>query len=158
MTPIRAVSLVVAFLAAVGLLFGSFSAAEITSDRDAAIDVADPSEPAYLGFEQVNQSAGDDGDTVVTVAYRNRVTVPIERVEVGVTRGPNGETVATREIADPIPVGQSATVAVIVDCGSPGPGTLAFHADAAGPGFDTETTNTVEFACDATDRRDRRPA
>ncbi|WP_200531259.1 hypothetical protein [Halorubrum sp. LN27] len=145
----RSVGLTLALFAAAGLAFGSLSAVDVTSDRGVDVGVAGANEDPYLGFEAVNRSAGGDGDAVVTVAYENRFGVPLDGIEIRVTRGAGEEPIATPEIGGPISAGGSATVDVTVDCGKSGGDALTFRADAAGPGVRASTTHTVEDACDA---------
>lgn len=148
MNRIRSVSLLLVLFAATGLALGSLSAVDVTSDRGVDVGVAGANEDPYLGFEAVNRGAAGDDEAVVTVAYENRFGVPLDGIEIRVTRGAEGEPIATPEIDGPIPVGGSSTVDVTVDCGEPGADALTFRADAAGPGVDASTTDTVRDACD----------
>lgn len=147
MRRLQATSVTLAFLAAVGLLLGSFAFAEATSDRGASVELAEDPD-AYLGFEVTDEDPGAD-EVAVSVRYENRFTTALDgfAVDASVTDGAaSGASVSG--VPDSIDSGNAAHVTVTVDCESDGPATIRLEATTDGFGeTDVSTTNHVDVTC-----------
>ncbi|GAA0522982.1 hypothetical protein SAMN04488066_105171 [Halorubrum aquaticum] len=67
---LRTLSVLLAFTAAVGLVFGTAGFSAMEADRGLAVNVTDD-EDAYLGYEAVTDTV-ESGDPTVVVEYHNR--------------------------------------------------------------------------------------
>lgn len=134
---LRALSVVLAFTAAVGLVFGTAGFTAMEADRGVDVNVTDD-ENAYLGYnETVTQTSTSHNNTTTVTAtveaeYRNRLT---EDLTLTVTAEADGSS--TEEPLD-ISKGEAKSVEISRTC-SPGE-KIVFTFDATGSGSDVSVS------------------
>ncbi len=131
MRALRALSLVLAFTAAVGLIFGTAGFTALEADRGVNVTVVDD-EDAYLGYNETTTQTSTTHNNTTTVTatveaeYRNRLT---EDLTLTVTAEANGHS--TEETLE-IPRGEARSVEISRTC-SPDE-VIVFTFDATGSG------------------------
>jgi len=143
MSALRALSIVLAFTAAVGLVFGTAGFTAMEADRGVNINVVED-EDAYLGYEATAANETVNNSTIATVEaeYRNRfsgeltldVTVAVDGVE-------------RRDVNVTLTQGEAKRIEVTEPC-SPGE-TVRFRFTVAGsgPGAEVSLERTHSVTC-----------
>lgn len=108
---IRTLSIVLALLAATGLLVGSMGVTSVHADRGVSVAVVDD-DSAYVGYESSDMTVAD-GDRVDLVTVTNRFFGPVSVTDVAVA----ADGVAFENLSAPsLDSGEQAVIAGTVDC------------------------------------------
>jgi hypothetical protein len=145
---LRTLSLVLAFTAALGLVFGTAGFTAMEADRGLAVNVTDD-ESAYLGYEPLTDAARD-GDSTPVVEYRNQFGSDLDAFDVDVSIAEPGSTAATLESVDApasLDRGTAAAVGVTLRCPEREAVPLAFDVDANGGGVGVSLDRTHTVTC-----------
>ena len=146
--PLRALSLVLAFAAAVGLIFGTAGFTAMEADRGLAVNVTDDAS-AYLGYEPVTDTVRD-GEPTSVVEYRNQFGSDLDEFDVDVSIADDGPTEAAIESVDPPPSldeGTAAAVDVTLRCPETETVPLVFAADGGGAGTSVSFDRVHTVTC-----------
>lgn len=146
---LRTLSLVLAFMAATGLVLGTAGFSVAGADRALSIGIVDD-EDAYLGFEELHEGDGPveltDGEPKALVEYRNQVTENLTHLDVEVTAeavGHGTPTASVEDAPDHLDVGQNGSVVVAVDFGGADEVELTFEANGTGDDVTVDKERTV---------------
>lgn len=147
---LRALSILLAFTAAVGLVFGTAGFSAMDADRGLAVTVTDD-ERAYLGYEPVadeNEAITENTSTVL-VEYRNRFGVRLDSFSVDVSSedAGAGPTVEAFGAPDHLDRGSAAPVSVTLECSTEQTVALEFEATGSGPGASISLDRTLNVTC-----------
>ena len=146
--PLRALSLVLAFTAAVGLIFGTAGFTAMEADRGLSVNVTDD-ESAYLGYETVTDEVRD-GEPTEVVDYRNQFGSDLEEFDVDVSiADPESTDAAIRSVETPSSLdrGSAAPVSVTLSCSEEEPVALLFRADGNGGGVSVSLDRVHTVTC-----------
>ena len=152
--PLRALSLVLAFTAAVGLVFGTAGFTAMEADRGLAVNVTDD-ESAYLGYETVTDTVRD-GEPTEVVEYRNQFGSDLDEFDVDVSIADPGSTEATVESVEPPPSleeGAATAVDVTLRCPERERVPLRFEFDGSGGGTSVSFDRVHTVTCAPTGPR-----
>ncbi|WP_144798039.1 hypothetical protein [Halorubrum depositum] len=145
---LRTLSLVLAFTAAVGLVFGTAGFTAMEADRGLAVNVTDDAS-AYLGYAPLADEVSD-GEPAPVVEYRNRFGTDLDEFDVDVSIADPGATDATIESVDPpssLDRGSAAAVDVTLRCSDRETVPLAFEVDGSGGGVGVSLNRTHAVTC-----------
>jgi len=145
---LRTLSLVLAFMAAVGLIFGTAGFSAMEADRGITANVTND-ESAYLGYEPLADEA-HDGESTPVVEYRNQFGSDLDEFDVTVSIADPGSTDATIEsVETPPPIGEgaAATVDVTLRCSEEERVPLLFEADGNGGGVSVSLDRVHAVTC-----------
>lgn len=146
MRPLRATSLVLAFLAATGLVLGSFAFSAMSADRGVDVGVVDDDE-AYVGYADVSDGEIHPNEETPIARYHNRFMLDLDefRVDVRVIEGT--ADVDVDDQPDGLDAGDGAYVNVSVHCDPSETITLALDAEGSGAGVSVSFTREVTMEC-----------
>ena len=147
MRTLRATSLVLAFLAATGLVLGSFAFSAMSADRGLDVGVVGDDE-AYVGYEDVSDGEIHPTEETPIARYHNRFMLGLDdfRVDVRVIEGT--ADVDVDDQPDGLDAGDGAYVNVTVhDCQLGEEITLALDAEGSGAGVSVSFTREVTVEC-----------
>ena len=140
---LRALSVVLAFTAAVGLIFGTAGFTAMNADRGVAVNVTDDDD-AYLGYESV-ASEVDSGVSTEVVRYDNQFGSGLDEFHVSVVDG-SGDTIES--IDTQLDARTSTTVSVTLSCNTEQDVPLRFEAQGSGGGVSVSLDRTHTVTCD----------
>ncbi|WP_424013428.1 hypothetical protein ACOZ35_09790 [Halorubrum xinjiangense] len=146
--PLRALSLVLAFTAAVGLVFGTAGFTAMEADRGLAVNVTDDAS-AYLGYETVTDEIRD-GEPTAVVEYRNQFGSDLDEFDVDVSiADPESTDARIDSVETPSSLGRgsAAPVTVTLSCSAEEPVDLLFRADGNGGGVSVSLDRTHTVTC-----------
>jgi hypothetical protein len=147
---LRTLSIVLAFTAAVGLVFGTAGFSAMEADRGLAVNVTDDDE-AYLGYEPLvpeNERITENTSTRV-VEYRNQFGVDLDTVVVDVSSANpgSGPTVETIDAPYRLDRGTADSVSVTLECSTEQEVELEFEATGSGSGASVSLDRTLNVTC-----------
>ncbi|WP_241659135.1 hypothetical protein [Halorubrum salsamenti] len=143
---LRTLSLVLAFAAGIGLIFGTAGFTAMEADRGVAVNVTDD-RSAYLGYEPLTDEV-HDGESTAVVEYRNRFDGDLDEFDVSVTAPEaTGVTVTDVDAPDSLSMGNASRVAVTLDCAREREVDLLFEADGSGDGVSVSLDRTHTVTC-----------
>ena len=145
---LRTLSLVLAFAAAVGLIFGTAGFTAMEADRGVAANVT-VDENAYLGYALVTDAVSD-GESATVVEYRNRFATDLGEFDVDVSVADGASTDATLESVETpssLDRGSVAAVDVTLRCAERETVPLLFEADGSGSGVSVSLDRTHTVTC-----------
>ncbi|OYR82202.1 hypothetical protein DJ71_12225 [Halorubrum sp. E3] len=140
---LRTLSLVLAFTAAVGLIFGTAGFSAMEADRGLAVNVTDD-ESAYLGYEAVNHTV-HDGEPTDIVEYRNQFDSDLGEFDVEVSSDHGRVTVVSAPEA--LGEGSKSRVTLVIRCDTRTTVPLLFEADGNGGGVSVSLDRTHTVTC-----------
>ena len=150
---LRALSLVLAFAAALGLVFGTAGFTAMEADRGLAVTVTND-DSAYLGYETLTDDA-ESGASTEVVEFHNRFSGKLDEFAVDVSIANHESTGASIDATDtpaPLGGGDAASVSVTLTCtGGNEEVDLTFDVDGQGSGVSVslERTHTVTVTCES---------
>lgn len=145
---LRTLSLVLAFTAAVGLIFGTAGFSAMSADRGLAVNVTDD-DSAYLGYEPTANET-DGGESTAVVEYRNQFGNDLHEFDVDVSIVNSGNTDASIESTSTpgeLGKGNASSVFVTLTCSTGGDVELLFEADGTGGGASVSLDRTHTVTC-----------
>ncbi len=148
MRALRTLSLVLAFTAAVGLIFGTAGFTAMEADRGLAVNVTNDTS-AYLGYEPLTDEV-HDGESTPVVEYRNQFGSDLDEFDVDVSIADPGATDATIESVETpssLERGAALPVNVTLGCSEEEPVQLLFEADGSGGGVSVSLDRTHTVTC-----------
>ncbi|QKY17072.1 hypothetical protein [Halorubrum sp. CBA1229] len=148
MRALRTLSLVLAFTAAVGLIFGTAGFTAMEADRGLAVNVTNDTS-AYLGYEPLTDEV-HDGESTPVVEYRNQFGSDLDEFDVNVSIADTGATAATIESVETpssLDRGAALPVNVTLHCSEEEPVPLLFEADGSGGGVSVSLDRTHTVTC-----------
>ena len=147
MSALRTLSLVLAFTAAVGLVFGTAGFTAVDADRGLAVNVTDD-DSAYLGYEPLADEVRDDESTAV-VEYRNQFGQDLDtfRVDVSIVDAGSEATVESVDAPDRLGEVAADTVDVTLRCPTEEDVTLLFEVDGGGDGVSVSLDRVHTVTC-----------
>jgi len=148
MRTLRTLSLVLAFTAAVGLIFGTAGFTALEADRGVAVNVTDD-ERAFLGYEPLTDDVRH-GEPAAVVEYRNQFGSDLDEFDVSVSIADDGSTQAaidSVETPSSIAEGTAANVTVTLRCPEREPVPLLFDADGNGGGVSVSLDRVHTVTC-----------
>ena len=146
--PLRALSLVLAFTAAVGLVFGTAGFTAMEADRGFAVNVTNDTS-AYLGYAPLADEV-HDGEPTSVVEYRNQFGSDLDEFDIDVAVEDSGSTeVAIESVGTPSSLDQGAagTVDVTLRCPERELVPLAFEVDGNGGGVSVSLDRVHTVTC-----------
>ncbi|WP_199240847.1 hypothetical protein [Halorubrum sp. SD690R] len=146
--PLRALSLVLAFAAAIGLVFGTAGFTTMEADRGLSVNVTDD-ESAYLGYAPLSGEV-HDGEPTSVVEYRNQFGSDLNDFDVDVSISDPGSTDATIESVGPplsLDEGTAAAVDVTLRCPEEETVSLVFDVDGSGDGVSVSLSRVRSVTC-----------
>ena len=148
MRPLRAASLVVAFVAATGLVLGTFGFSAMSADRGIDVGVADD-ERAYLGYNTLTDTVHSEDPTPV-VEYHNRFDGDIGEFRVNVSLddpdGMEADIVAV-DTPDTIDGNAAEPVSIELACSVEQEVDLLFETQGSGAGVSVSLDRTHTVTC-----------
>jgi len=146
---LRVLSILLAFTAAVGLVFGTAGFTTMDADRGVDIKVAED-ENAYLSYEplvDVGKNISEEEPTEV-VKYHNQFGVELDYLEIYVsaTSAP-GVTIQTFDAPEQLDPGSAGTVTVTLDCSTTQMVDLNFQVSGSGSGKTISLDRTLSVTC-----------
>ncbi|WP_281194178.1 hypothetical protein [Halorubrum sp. F4] len=145
---LRTLSIVLAFTAAVGLVFGTAGFSAMEADRGLAVNVTNDGD-AYLGYESTANET-DSGESTAVVEYRNQFGNDLDEFDVDVSIVNSGNTDASIESAntpDELEKGNASSVFVTLTCSTGADVELLFEADGSGGGTSVSLDRTHTVTC-----------
>jgi hypothetical protein len=147
---LRTLSIVLAFTAAVGLVFGTAGFSAMEADRGLAVNVTDDDE-AYLGYEPlvVEDERITENTSKTVVQYRNQFGVDLDTLVVDVSSEDpgSGPTVGTFDAPDKLERGTAGSVSVTLECSTEQEVELEFEATGSGSGASVSLDRTLNVTC-----------
>ena len=146
--PLRALSLVLAFTAAVGLVFGTAGFTAIEADRRLAVDVTNDT-GAYLGYAPLTDEVRE-GEPTSVVEYRNQFGSDLDEFDVDVSIAGSGSTATEIEsVGSPsaLEAGSASVVNVTLRCPEEETVRLSFETDASGDGVSVSLNRIHAVTC-----------
>lgn len=146
--PLRALSLVLAFTAAIGLVFGTAGFTSMEADRGLTVNVTNDTS-AYLGYAPVTDEV-HDGESAVVVEYRNQFGSGLDEFDVDVSIADPGSTHATISAVDSpssLDEGTAAAVGVTLRCPEAESVPLVFDVDGNGGGVSVSLDRVHTVTC-----------
>ncbi|EMA58319.1 hypothetical protein [Halorubrum lipolyticum] len=147
---LRTLSLVLAFAAAVGLIFGTAGFTAMSADRGVTANVTDD-EGAYLGYAPAADEV-NGGESAAVVEYRNQFATDLDEFDVDVSIADRGSTDATLESVETpssLDRGGVAAVDVTLRCSEGETVPLLFEADGSGSGVSVSLDRTHTVTCES---------
>ena len=145
----RLLSILLAFTAAVGLVFGTAGFTTMDADRGVGINVTED-DNAYLGYEP-RLDGGENitaGQSTPVVEYHNQVSVDLDTLEVDVSRtSSSGPTIETFDAPDQLDRGSAGTVTVTLNCSTTQLVELNFEVTGSGSGTSVSLDRTLSVTC-----------
>lgn len=155
MSALRTLSVVLAFAAAVGLIFGTAGFSAMNADRGLGVNVT-TDESAYVGYEPLADTV-HDGDSTPVVEYRNRFNGDLDEFDVTVSmldpEGTNASISSTDTPSD-LPSVESRQVDVTLSCPVETEVDLRFEASGSGPGVSVSLDRVHTVTCTPKDDGD----
>ncbi|WP_143103849.1 hypothetical protein [Halorubrum sodomense] len=148
MRPLRALSIVLAFTAALGLIFGTAGFTAMEAQRGLAVNVTNDAS-AYLGYVPLTDEV-HDGEPTAVVEYRNQFGTALDEFDVAVSIADPGSTeVAIESVDSPssLDEGTAAAVNVTLRCPEREPVSLLFEADGSGGGVSVSLDRVHTVTC-----------
>jgi len=148
MRTLRTLSLVLAFTAAVGLIFGTAGFTAMEADRGLAVNVTNDTS-AYLGYEPLTDEI-HDGEPALVVEYHNQFDSDLDEfdVDVSIAEGSSTEAeIVAAETPSSLEKGSAAPVTVTLQCSEEEPVPLLFDADGSGGGVSVSLDRTHTVTC-----------
>lgn len=148
MRTLRTLSLVLAFTAAVGLIFGTAGFTALEADRGVAVNVTDD-ERAFLGYEPLTDDVRH-GEPTAVVEYRNQFGSDLDELNVSVSIADDGSTrAAIDSVETPSSIGEgtAAGVTVTLRCPERESVPLLFEADGNGGGVSVSLDRVHTVTC-----------
>jgi hypothetical protein len=145
---LRTLSVLLAFTAAVGLVFGTAGFSAMEADRGLAVNVTDD-ENAYLGYEPIANATGS-GESTAVVEYRNRFGDSLDRfdVDVSIANAENVDaSIESTTAPDELGEGNASPVTVTLSCSAGADVELSFEADGSGGGTSVSLERTHTVRC-----------
>jgi len=139
MRALRALSLVLAFTAAVGLIFGTAGFTALEADRGVNVTVVDD-EDAYLGYEAETETGNNS--TTVTAEYHNQFS---DELTLDVTVEVDGED--RKAVSVTLTEGAAERITVTESCSSGETVQFTFAATGSGSGVDVSLERTHSVTC-----------
>ena len=145
---LRTLSLVLAFAAALGLIFGTAGFTAMEADRGLTANVTDD-EHAYLSYEPVVETDAEvhDGESTPVVEYQNQFGVDLTEFRVDVSADDSDVTVAAVDAPETLPKGNEGEVAVTLHCDAETTVPLAFAVNGSGGGVSVSFERTHTVTC-----------
>lgn len=146
--PLRALSLVLALTAALGLIFGTAGFTAMEADRGLAVNVTDD-ESAYLAYDPLTDGV-HDGESTPVVEYRNQFGVDLREFDADVSiADPESTDAAIESVETPSSLdgGSAAPVTVSLSCAEEESVALSFRADVSGGGVSVSLDRTHTVTC-----------
>ena len=147
MRALRTLSLVLAFTAAVGLIFGTAGFTAMEADRGLAVNVTNDTS-AYLGYEEVNDTV-HDGEPTEIVEYRNQFGSDLDEFDVDVSSGHDEVTVVSTP--ETLGEGTKRRVELTIHCDTETDVPLTFEADGSGGGVSVSLDRNHTVTCKSSD-------
>ena len=155
MSALRTLSVVLAFAAAVGLIFGTAGFSAMNADRGLGVNVT-ADESASIGYEPLADTV-HDGDSTPVVEYRNRFNGDLDEFDVTVSmldpEGTNASITSTDAPSD-LPSVTSRQVDVTLSCPVETAVDLRFEASGSGAGVSVSLDRVHTVTCTPKDDRD----
>lgn len=143
---LRALSLVLAFTAAAGLIFGTAGFSTMEADRGVDVAVVNDTD-AYLGYEPLADEARA-GESTRVIEYRNRLGSDLDEFDVSVSTPTDHDVTVTAVDAPPdLPKRSAGQVAVTLACSQERTVDLLFEADGSGGGVSVSVDRTRAVTC-----------
>jgi len=140
---LRTVSLVLAFTAAVGLIFGTAGFSAMEADRGLDVSVSNDTS-AYLGYEEVNDTVRD-GEPKAIVEYRNQFGSDLDEFDVEVSSDHDDVTVVSPP--ETLGEGSKRRIALTIRCDAETDVTLQFDAEGSGDGVSVSLDRIHTVTC-----------
>ncbi|WP_143420739.1 hypothetical protein [Halorubrum ezzemoulense] len=142
-------SILLAFTAAVGLVFGTAGFTTIDADRGVGVNITDD-DNGYLGYEPlVNE--GEDitaGQSTPVVEYHNQIGVNLDSLDVSVSRtSSSGPTIEASGAPSQLNRGSAGTVSVTLNCSTTQDIELKLEVTGSGSGTSITFDRTLEVTC-----------
>jgi len=147
-SPLKTLSIVLAFTAAIGMVLGTAGFSAMDADRGVEVSVVDDEE-AYLAPNQTADSVMNDTQTDV-IEYENRFGIELDEFDVEDVWVVGESNVTVEEFSGPesIGAGETEPVSVTLQCATEESVTLAFDVTASGDGVSLSTTHEREVTCE----------
>ncbi|GGI99784.1 hypothetical protein GCM10008995_07070 [Halobellus salinus] len=146
----KAIGLLLACVAAAGLVLGTAGFAAVDADRGVEVNVTGDDD-AYLGYEPTVNGIPEipANESTPIVSYRNRFGVDLDSVTVDVSRANPGAAVAVESSDAPDRLGRGAAgpVHVTLSCSTERTVSLEFAATGTGPGVRVSLDRTLTVRC-----------
>ena len=145
---LRTLSVVLAFTAAVGLVFGTAGFTAMEADRGLAVNVTDDTN-AYLGYGPVSDTVSD-GEPTEVVEYRNQFGSDFDEFDVDVSiADPESTDASIDSVETPSSIGEgtAARVDVTLQCSEEEPVPLQLEADGSGGGVSVSLDRVHTVTC-----------
>ncbi|MDB2260368.1 hypothetical protein DJ83_10375 [Halorubrum ezzemoulense] len=146
--PLRALSLVLAFTAAVGLVFGTAGFTAMEAERGLAVTVTNDTS-AYLGYAPLSDEV-HDGESMSVVEYRNQLGNDLDEFDVDVSiADPESTDAAIESVETPssLEAGTASVVNVTLRCPEEDTVRLSFETDASGDGLSVSLNRIHTVTC-----------
>ncbi len=145
----RLLSILLAFTAAVGLVFGTAGFTTMDADRGVGINVTED-DNAYLGYEPL-VNGGENitaGQSTSVAEYHNQVSVDFKMLEIDVSRtSSSGPTIETFDAPDQLDRGSAGTVTVTLDCSTIQDVRLSIEVTGSGSEASVTFDRTLSVTC-----------
>ena len=152
MSALRTLSVVLAFAAAVGLIFGTAGFSAMNADRGLGVNVTSD-ESASIGYEPLADTV-HDGDSTPVVEYRNRFNGDLDEFDVTVSmldpEGTNASITSTDAPSD-LPSVTSRQVDITLSCPVETAVDLRFEASGSGAGISVSLHRVHTVTCTPND-------
>lgn len=149
MRTLRAASLLLAFLAATGLVFGTFAFSAMSADRGLNVGVTDD-EHAYVGYGELTDTV-HDGESTETAEFRNQFRNDLDAFEVDVSLKDPEETqteiVDVDAPTDGLDATDAASVTVTLQCSVEEAVTLVYEARGETAGVSVSLDREHDVTC-----------
>ena len=149
MRTLRAASLLLAFLAATGLVFGTFAFSAMSADRGLDLGVTDD-DSAYVGYAELTDAV-HDGESTETAEFRNQFQGDLDAFEVDVSlKDPEGtgtEIVDVDAPSDGLDATEAESVTVTLQCSVEEEVTLVYEAQGSSAGVSVSLDREHDVTC-----------
>lgn len=145
----RILSILLAFTAAVGLVFGTAGFTTIDADRGVGVNVTDD-DSGYLGYEPLVNEGEEitTGQSTPIVEYHNHIGVNLDTLDVSVWRtNSSGPTIESSGAPSQLNRGGADTVSVTLNCSTTQDIELKLEVTGSGSGTSVTFDRTLEATC-----------
>lgn len=145
---LRALSLILAFAAVLGLVFGTAGFTSMSADRGLDVNVTDD-ESAYLGYAPLTDTV-DSNESTSVVEYQNRFNGDLDKFHINASLVNSSDTQVTIEAVDSpdyLHGGTGESVDVTLHCPVEEEVDIRFEVDASGSGVSTSFERVHTVTC-----------
>lgn len=149
MRTLRVASLLLAFVAATGLIFGSFAFSAMSADRGIGVDVVND-DSAYIGYGELTHTV-PDGEPIETAEFQNQFPSDLDTLEVDVSlkdsEGTQTEIIDVDTPSDGLDAIGADSVTVTLQCSVKEEVTLVYKARGSGAGVSVSLDREHDVTC-----------